>query len=121
MKQLSWPNTIQLTLSIQHSNELRLLFQHNALPAIEYLNITIENLHTTLPSNINISTLNIQLSKDSLRETINGGTHLKILILRYITLSDAIILIGSLTMPLLEELILIDMYDDSKLFLHLLL
>jgi hypothetical protein len=117
MRQLSWPNTIQLTLSIQHSSELKLLFQHNALPAIEYLNITIENLHTNLPSNINISALN----KDSLRETANGGTHLKILILRYITLHDAIILIGSLTMPLLEELILIDMYDDSKLFLHLLL
>ncbi|CAF2960608.1 unnamed protein product [Rotaria sp. Silwood2] len=113
MQPLSWSNTVQLTLSIQHSSELRLLFEHNALPAIEYLNITIENLDTNLPSNVNISVPNVQITKDSLRETATGGTHLKHLLLRYITLNDVIILIGSIAMPLLEELILIDMYDDT--------
>ncbi|CAF5012032.1 unnamed protein product, partial [Rotaria sp. Silwood1] len=112
MQRLSWSNTVQLTLSIQHFSELRLLFEHNALPAIEYLNITIENLDTNLSSNVNISVPKVQLSKDSLRETATGGTPLKHLLLRYITLNDVIILIGSITMPLLEELILIDMYDD---------
>jgi hypothetical protein len=81
-----------------------------------YLNITIENLDTNLSSNVNIQLL----SKDSLREMATGGTHLKHLLLRYITLDDVIILIGSINMPLLEELILIDMYDHSKLFLRLL-
>ncbi|UJR16750.1 hypothetical protein I4U23_003650 [Adineta vaga] len=41
MEQLSWPNTVQLTLSIQYFSELKLLFQHNALPAIEYMNIIL--------------------------------------------------------------------------------
>ncbi|CAF1322814.1 unnamed protein product [Rotaria sordida] len=113
MQPLSWSNTVQLTLSIQYFSELRLLFEHNALPAIEYLNITIENLDTNLPFNVNISASNVQLSKYSLRETATGDTHLKHLLLRYITLNDVMILIGSITMPLLEELILIDMYDDT--------
>ncbi|CAF3044303.1 unnamed protein product [Rotaria sp. Silwood2] len=116
MQSLSLSNTVQLTISIQHPSELRLLFEHNALPAIEYLNITIENPQTIVPCKVP----NTQLCKDSLRQTANGGTHLRVLVLRYITLNDVIILIGSLTMPLLEELILIDMYDDSKLFLYLL-
>jgi len=121
MQSLSWPNTVQLTLSIKHSSEISLLFEHNALPAIEYLNITIENLNTNLPSSVNISAPNVQLSKDSLRQTAIGCAHLKHLLLRYITLNDVIILIGLSSMPLLEELILINMYDDSKLFLYLLL
>jgi hypothetical protein len=115
MEQLSWPNTVRLTLSIQHPSELRLLFQHNGLPAIEYLNITIENLQTIASCKVS----NTQLSEDSLRETTNGGTHLKVLILRYISLNDVIILISSIAMPALEELILIDMYDDSKLLSYL--
>ncbi|CAF3998479.1 unnamed protein product [Rotaria sordida] len=109
MQPLSLSNTVQLTLSIQHPSELRLLFEHNALPAIEYLNITIENPQTTVPCKVP----NTQLWKDSLRQTANGGTHLRVLVLRYITLNDVIILIGTLTMPLLEELILIDIQQDS--------
>jgi len=118
MQPLCWPNTVQLTLSIQHPSELLVLFERNALPAIEQLNITNENLHTDLSSYANKSLPNIQLSKDYLRETANGGIHLKHLLLRYITLHDFIRLVSLLTMPSLEELILIDMYDDSKLFLH---
>ncbi|UJR16749.1 hypothetical protein I4U23_003649 [Adineta vaga] len=45
----------------------------------------------------------------------NGGTLLRVLILRYISLNDVITLIGSITMPVLEELILIDMHDDNRL------
>ncbi|CAF4039957.1 unnamed protein product [Adineta steineri] len=110
---LSWPNTVQLTLSIQNPSEISLLFEQNALPAIEYLNITIQNLNTNLPSDVDISAPNIQLSKDSLRQTAIGSAYLKHLLLRYITLNDVIILIGSLIMPLLEELILINMYDNT--------
>ncbi|UJR35439.1 hypothetical protein I4U23_028196 [Adineta vaga] len=109
MEQLSWPSTIQLTLSIQYPSELALLFQNNALPAIEYLNITIENPQTVASCKVS----NTQRSKDSLRETTTGGAHLRVLILHNATLNDVIMLIGSLTLPVLEELILIDMYDDK--------
>ncbi|CAF3917784.1 unnamed protein product, partial [Adineta steineri] len=112
MRPLSWPNTVQLTLSIQRSSEIILLFKYNALPAIEYLSITIENMNTDLAFNTDISAMDIQLSEDSLRQTTVGSTHLKHLLLRYITLNDAIILIGSSIMPVLEELILINMYDN---------
>ncbi|CAF0904086.1 unnamed protein product [Adineta ricciae] len=110
MKQLSWPNTIRLTLAIQYSSELILLFQRNALPAIEYLNITIENTHTTSFSSVNTPLSKRQLSQASLRET---ATHLRFLLLRYISLSEFIALIGSVNMPALEELTLVDMYDDT--------
>ncbi|CAF0724874.1 unnamed protein product [Adineta steineri] len=113
MRPLCWPNTVQLTLSIQHSSEIILLFKYNALSAIEYLNITIENINTDLAFNTDISAMDIQLSEDSLRQTVVASTHLKHLLLRYITLNDAIILIGSSIMPVLEELILINMYDNT--------
>ncbi|CAF3291279.1 unnamed protein product [Rotaria socialis] len=67
-----WPNTIQLTLSILHSSELVLLLQRNALPTIEHLSVTNEDISVAL-------------------------------------------LLGSLAMPLLEKLILIDLYNHSKL------
>jgi hypothetical protein len=121
MEPISWPNTVQLTLSIKHSSEISLLFEHNALSAIEYLNITIENLNTNIPSSVNISASNVQPSKDSLRQTPIGCAHLKHLLLRFITLNDVITLLSSSSIPLLEELILINMYDNSKLFLYLLL
>ncbi|CAF0741225.1 unnamed protein product [Adineta steineri] len=114
MRPLSWPNTVQLTISIQRSSEIILLFKYNALSAIEYLNITIENMNTDLAFNTDISAMDIQLSEDSLRQTAVVSTHLKHLLLRYITLNDAIILIGSSIMPVLEELILINMYDNES-------
>jgi hypothetical protein len=116
---LYWPNTIQLILSIQHPRELIYLFQQKSLPAIEHLNITNENVPRFLSSDVDKLILNDQLSKDYLREKVDGGIHLRFLLLRYFTLNDVIILIGSLTMPLLENLILIDMYDDSKLLFHI--
>jgi len=116
---LYWPNTIQLTLSIQHPRELIFLFQQKSLPAIEHLNITNENLPTILSSDVDKLILNDQLSKDNLREKIDGGIHLRFLLLRYLTLNDVIILIGSLTMPLLENFILIHIYDHSKLLFHI--
>ncbi|CAF1315387.1 unnamed protein product, partial [Didymodactylos carnosus] len=112
MEPLYWPNTNQLTLSIQHSSELILLLKRGALPAIEHLNITNEEIRTALPLRQHISASNIHLCEYNLRE-IADGTRLRTLLLRYITLSDIIILIGSLTMPLLEKLILIDLYDHT--------
>jgi hypothetical protein len=118
MQPLCWPNTVQLTLSIQRPSELMLLLQCNALPAIEHLNVTNEELHTALPLGVSKSVPYIRLSEHGLREGADG-TRLRFLLLRYITLSDVIILIGSLTMPLLEKLILVDMYDHSKLSLDI--
>ena len=121
MQQLCWPNTVQLTLSIQYSCELKYLFEENALPAIEYLNITIEDWNSIEEYNeISRSDSNIELSRDSLRQTTTACTHLKYLVIHFITLTDFITLIDSLTLVSLEELTLIDMYDTSKFFIYLL-
>ncbi len=63
---------------------------------------------------------NIQFYEYSMHQTI-GHNRLRSLVIRYIPLGDVVILIGSLNMPLLEKLILIDLYDHSKLstiFVH---
>ncbi|CAF2736744.1 unnamed protein product [Rotaria sp. Silwood2] len=112
MESLYWPNTVQLTLSIQYPSELVLLLKRDALPAIEHLNITNEQIHTVFPLRRYIPVPNIHLCDYNLRE-IADGTRLRSLLLRYLSLSDIILLIGSLTMPLLEKLILIDLYDDT--------
>ncbi|CAF4598086.1 unnamed protein product, partial [Rotaria magnacalcarata] len=39
---LDWIHTVRLTLSLQHSSELILLFMPAALPLLEHLNVTIE-------------------------------------------------------------------------------
>ncbi|CAF4741836.1 unnamed protein product, partial [Rotaria magnacalcarata] len=58
----------------------------------------------------------ISFDKSQFNEIVDG-TRLKSLFLRYIFLNDLIILMNSLTMPLLEKFILIDLYDHSKLSL----
>ncbi|UJR31600.1 hypothetical protein I4U23_019086 [Adineta vaga] len=107
MEPLSWPNTVQLTLSIQQPSELKLLFQHNALPVIEQLNVINENQYIALLFHTSKSI------QDNLREKSNDTIYLKCLILRYMILHGVVSLIGSLNMPLLEKLILIEMYDDT--------
>ncbi|CAF1343961.1 unnamed protein product [Rotaria sordida] len=105
-----WPNTAQLTLSIQCSNELILLLQRNTLPSIEQLSVTNEELHFPLLLNEGKSASGIRLCKHDLRERLDG-TRLRYLLLRYLSLSDVVILLDALTMPLLENMILVDLYD----------
>ncbi|CAF3878406.1 unnamed protein product [Rotaria sordida] len=49
MQSLCLPNTVKLTLSIQHASEVELLLQHNSLPSIKHLEVTNEDLHIVLP------------------------------------------------------------------------
>jgi hypothetical protein len=113
MEPLCWPNTVKLTLSIQQSSELVLLFKRDALPIVEHLNVTNEALRFGLPPDQHRSVANIYLSDHDLRQ-ICDGTRLRSLLLRNIALNDVIVLIGSLNMPLLEKLTLIDSYDQCK-------
>jgi hypothetical protein len=114
MQPLHWPNTIKLTLSIQHPSEFTRLLQRGALPAIEHLNITNEQVPIALSLRRDKPVSHIPLCEHDLRQMADGS-RLRSLIIRYIAFGDLIVLIGSLTMPLLEKLILIDLYDHSKL------
>ena len=113
MQPLCWPNTVKLTLSIQHASELELLLQHTTLPAIEHLEVTNEDLNIVSSICQEKSILNIQFNDVHLREQLDG-IRLRYLLLRYINLIDVITSIDSLSMPVLETLILVDMYDHSK-------
>ncbi|CAF3554798.1 unnamed protein product [Rotaria socialis] len=112
MQPLYWPNTVQLTLSIQQPSELTLLLKRGALPATEHLNVTNEEMRTALPLYRYKPISNIQLCEHELRK-VADGTRLRSLVLRYINLKDAVILMDSLTMPLLEKLIFVDLYDRT--------
>ncbi|CAM2728191.1 unnamed protein product [Rotaria socialis] len=112
MKRLCWPDTIELSLSIKHSNEIMFLFRKGALPSIEHLNITNEDVYSILSEHKNKSISSISFDKSQLNEIVDG-TRLKSLFLRYIFLHDLIILMNSLAMPLLEKFILTDLYDHT--------
>jgi hypothetical protein len=73
-----------------------------------------EEVRTTFPSSQHKPVPDIQLYGHDLHETADG-TRLKSLVLRFMPLSDVIVLMNSLCMPLLEKLILVDLYDQSKL------
>ncbi len=117
MRSLRWPNTVQLTLSIQHSSEIMLLFRRDALPAIEHLNVTNEEIPTDSSFGRDKSVPIVQLREHDLRQ-IADSCRLRSLLIRYIPLGDFVILIGSLRMPTLEKLTLVDLYDSSKLSLR---
>lgn len=114
MKPLHWSNTVRLTLSIQCSSELMVLLRDDALPIIEHLNITNEEVYTTLTFQHDKPISNIQLRENDLRSTA-GSIRLRSLVIRYISLGDLIILMRSLNMSSLQQLILVDLYDNSKL------
>jgi hypothetical protein len=109
LKGLEWIYTKRLTISIQHTSELFYLFQSNSLPQLEYLYVTIEQMDFTISQSclqqldqLNCSTNQIGLKK------------LRTLIIRYIHLKDFILLINCFTMENLENLTLIDIYDQSN-------
>ena len=114
MEVLCWPNTVKLILSIQHASELKLLLQHDSLPSIEHLEVTNEDLHIILPKNNEKSMVNIQLNDVHLPRERIDDIRLRYLLLRYINLSDLITSIDLLSMPVLETLILVDIYDHSE-------
>ncbi|CAM4834417.1 unnamed protein product, partial [Rotaria magnacalcarata] len=82
MQPLYWPNTVQLTLSIQQPSELTLLLKRGALPATEHLNVTNEEMRTALPLYRYKPISNIQLCEHELRK-VADGTRLRSLVLRY--------------------------------------
>ena len=102
--------TKQLTISVQHTSELFYLFQSNSLPLLEYLYVTIEQMDFTL-SQICLQ----QLDKSNYSTNQIGLKKLRTLIIRYIHLKDLIILFNCCIMESLENLTLIDIYDQSNL------
>ena len=112
--QLCWIHTVCLTLSLQHSSELILLLMPDALPLLEHLNVTIEQPQKNLQPKFGQSTPRFEWCEEDLRRANANGTRLRSLILRHIELDDLLVLLNSLTFPLLETLTLVDIYDSCK-------
>ena len=109
MAPLYWPNTNRLTLSILHASELELLLKRNATPALEHLTVTIEQTDLVVQR----STPRAHLCEQTLRQQTDGS-RLRTLFIRHMAFEDLIVLIDSLSMPVLEQLTLIDIYGRSK-------
>ena len=109
LKGLNWIYTKRLTISIQHTSELFYLFQSHSLPQLEYLYVTIEQMDFTLSQ-----TCLQQLDKSNYSTNQIGLKKLRTLIIRYIHLKDLIILFNCFIMESLENLTLIDIYDQSN-------
>ncbi|CAF4196589.1 unnamed protein product, partial [Rotaria sordida] len=113
LRPLYWPSDVQLTLSIRHSSELKFLLRRSALSTIERLSITNKEIRAALSLCHHEPIPNIQSCEHYLRQ-IADDTRLRLLLLRYIILSNVTILICLLIMYLRELLRLVDLYDDSK-------
>ncbi|CAF2160023.1 unnamed protein product [Rotaria magnacalcarata] len=110
---LHWIHTVRLTLSLQHSSELILLFMPAALPLLEHLNVTIEQPRKDLISKSGQSTERFELCEKDLRCTTATATKLRSFVLRQIELDDLLILFNTLSFPLLHTLTLVDIHDKS--------
>ena len=108
MAPIYWPNTNRLTLSILHASELELLLKRNVTPALEHLAVTIEQTDLVVQR----STPRAHLCKETLRQQTDGS-RLRTLFIRHMAFEDLIVLIDSLSMPVLEQLTLIDIYGQS--------
>lgn len=111
---LYWMRTVCLTISLQHSSELILLLIPEALPLLEYLNVTIEQPRKDLITERRQPTKSVQLSENDLRYTNAAGTKLRSFVLRQMELQDLLTLFKILTFPLLHTLILVDISDKCK-------
>jgi hypothetical protein len=106
--------TVCLTISLQHSSELILLLIPEALPLLEYLNVTIEQPRQDLITERKQPTKSVQLSENDLRYTNAAGTKLRSFVLRQMELQDLLTLFKIFTFPLLHTLILVDIFDKCK-------
>ena len=110
MAPIYWPCTNRLTLSVQHASEFELLLKRNAITALEHLAVTIEQTDIVVTKR---STSRVHLCEQTLRQKADA-TRLRTLFIRHMAFEDLIVLLDSLSMPLLEKLTLIDIYGQSK-------
>jgi hypothetical protein len=110
MAPLYWPYTNRLTLSVQHASELELLLKRNVTPTLEHLTVTIEHMDLVVTKR---STPRAHFCEQTLRQKADA-TRLRTLFIRHMAFEDLIVLLACLSMPLLEQLTLIDIYGQSK-------
>ncbi|CAF1375235.1 unnamed protein product, partial [Adineta steineri] len=110
---LYWIRTVRLTISLQDLSDLILLLMPESLPSIEYLNVTIEHRRKDLIAERYQSIKSIKLSENDLRYRNATETKLRSFVLRQMELTDVLVLFNTLTFPLLDTLILVDVYDKS--------
>ncbi len=114
MEILFWPHTVQLTLSVQYPFELVVILRNGVIPHLEHLNVTIEQEQLEEKPYLKKPPPNIQFCERDICQMADA-TRLQTLVLRHLALNQLIILFDSLKMPLLKELTLVDIFDESKL------
>lgn len=92
-----------MTFTVRFPFEIVSIFEKQATPCLEHLDLTIEREQDQFDS---LSPNNIRLMTDA--------TRLKTFVLRHLSLSNVILLISSMNMPHLNKLTLVDIFDQSK-------
>ena len=91
------------------------ILQKNALPLLQHLDITIEQEQLPLKPYLDATQPQISFCENDIRQMIDA-TRLRSVVLRHLSLDNVTMFIRSVTMPLLKKIILVDIFDQSKLF-----
>ena len=103
---VNWPNTVRTSVYVKNLNDLYILVNHQKLSRLEDLSVTF-----------------IKQNQQQLEENFqeikfaNITSHLRSLTLRSMSLDDLLVFLQSIQMPFLNELILIDIYDNTLRYL----
>lgn len=98
LKNLHWPRTTELTLTVRFPFEIIFILRNKAIPFLEHLYITIEREQLRDEVYLTPKQPQIQFCRNDIR-LMTDGSRLKTLILRHLSLSNVILLIGSMNMP----------------------
>ncbi len=101
-------------MTVQFPFEIIFVLQNNAVPYLEYLYITIEQEQWTTKPYMNALQPQVKFCENDIHQ-MTDATRLRTLVLRHLALHNVTVLIRSLNMPLLEKLILVEIFDESKL------
>jgi len=99
-KRMYLPNTVYLSLYIKRLDDLFNLLDVQSLPVLDHLSISF---------------IKRRLKNDSKMININNITsRLRSLKLSYMSMNDLLIFLSLVRLPLLKQLILIDIHDNCK-------
>jgi hypothetical protein len=105
LKKIYWPNTVHLSIFITQLTDLQVLLDTNVLPVLDHLCVTF----------IREKAYYYYLENDYQVENFTDiKSRLRSFKLSYVSFGNLLKFLSSVHMPLLEELTLMEINDDSK-------
>ena len=111
IKNIRWPRTVRLTISVRYPFEILLLLKKKAMPLLEYLDVTIEGEHVD-SHRYGEKSQAVQFCANDIHRMVKIS-HLRTLVVRHLALDQVTILLQHLDLPVLNKLTLVNIFDDS--------